>query len=295
MDRPRLIVPDSMSRRRALGLGAAAAAAFALPGCSRGRSDEPAPGAPATLATGNKGGVYYKFGAGLATLVSEVTGVRVDAGRAPTDRSPTSQTLERRHRRHRLRLSDSALAAYEGLGEFQTGALTVHGARPGPTTTTCTSWCRWPRRVKELDDLKGMIVSVGPEKSGTKLVAEIGSWTPPGSRCVTRALTWSRRSKQLAAARRTTRPIKDGIDAMIWSGGLPTEPIAELQRNVGFRLVDIGAIAETDRAQALRRLHPVSSIPPSIYALASAVATLAVPNYLIARPKACPTPGRGGP
>ena len=61
MDRPRLLTParpTGMTRRSVLGLGAAAASALLVPGCSRGRADEPAPAGPATFATGNAGGVY---------------------------------------------------------------------------------------------------------------------------------------------------------------------------------------------------------------------------------------------
>src|SRR5215207_9805011 len=63
MDRPRLV-----NRRSVLGLGAAAAATLVTPGCSRGKSAEPAPAEPGRFATGNAGGVYAAYGAGLARL-----------------------------------------------------------------------------------------------------------------------------------------------------------------------------------------------------------------------------------
>jgi TRAP transporter TAXI family solute receptor len=75
---------------------------------------------------------------------------------------------------------------------------------------------------------------------------------------------------------------RGSIDAFIWSGGVPTNPIADLQGTLGFRLLDIGKVAQTI---ALKEFggFVVSSIPPSQYGLASSVQTLAVPNYLIAR------------
>ena len=64
---------------------------------------------------------------------------------------------------------------------------------------------------------------------------------------------------------------------------LPTTPIGELQKSVGFRLVDIGMVAEEISLKKFGG-YIVSSIPPSVYGLATSVPTLAVPNYLIARP-----------
>jgi|SRR5689334_8718978 len=279
MDRPRLIVPDSMSRRRALGLGAAAAAALVLPGCSRGRSDEPAPAAPATLATGNKGGVYYNFGAGLATLVGEVTGVQLKpvatAGSIENLRNVSNSTYD-----VGFTTSDSAYAAYEGLGEFQTGALNKFTALGRTYDNYVHVVVPMASRVKDLGDLEGLVVSVGPTRSGTKLVAEMILDTA-GVEVQKRELTLAQAVEQLRG--KADGSVRDGVDAMIWSGGLPTEPIAELQKNVGFRLVDIGPTAETI---ALKQFggYIVSSIPPKTYGLASSVATLTIPNYLIARP-----------
>ncbi|GAA1705139.1 TAXI family TRAP transporter solute-binding subunit [Kribbella yunnanensis] len=287
MDRPRLIVPDSMSRRRVLGLGAAAAAAFAVPGCSRGRSDEPAPSAPAKLATGNVGGVYNKFGTGLALLVSEVTGMTLSAvesaGSIDNLRQVAKGSVD-----VGFTTSDSAYAAYEGLGAFKSGALEfsslgrtydnyVHVVVPMAST------------VKTLEDLANRDVSVGPEGSGTQLVAEMILDTAKiektgeslGSQVRKRALSLEDAVKQLTA--KAENPAARGIDAMIWSGGLPTGPIAAMQQTIGFRLVDIGSVAQTI---ALKQFggYIVSSIPPKTYGLASAVPTLTIPNYLIARP-----------
>ncbi|GAB3937653.1 TAXI family TRAP transporter solute-binding subunit [Kribbella albertanoniae] len=283
MDRPRLIVPDSMSRRSVLGLGAAAAAAFAVPGCSRGRSDEPAPAAPAKLATGNIGGVYHSFGSGLAKLVSEVTGMTL----TPIETAGSIDNLRRVSDTDGgadvgFTTSDSAYAAYEGLGEFKSGALNkittlgrtydnyVHVVVPMAST------------VKTLEDLVDKDVSVGPEGSGTQLVANMILETAKiGTRVNKKALSLEEAVKQLTD--KASKAGAPGIDAMIWSGGLPTGPIAAMQQTIGFRLVDIGSVAQTI---ALKQFggYIVSSIPPKTYGLASAVPTLTIPNYLIARP-----------
>ncbi|WP_433165560.1 TAXI family TRAP transporter solute-binding subunit [Kribbella sp. CA-247076] len=288
MDRPRLLTPAGnglvqsagLTRRSVLGLGAAAAAALVTPGCSRGRSDEPAPAGPATLATGNQGGVYNAFGSGLAKLVSEVTGMEmrtlITNGSVDNLRQVAAMKADLG-----FTTSDSALNAYEGTGMFSSGGLKftalartydnyVHVVVPTASDVTA------------LKDLEGLTVNVGPENSGTKVVADLILTTSKLRRVATTNLSLKDAVESLRK-KADAQGKGPGIDALIWSGGLPTSPIAELQKSVGFRLVDIGVVAEQI---SLKRFggYVVSSIPPSVYGLANSVPTLAVPNYLIARP-----------
>jgi TRAP transporter TAXI family solute receptor len=302
MDRPRLLPPartTGLTRRSFLGFGAAAASGLLLPGCSRGRADEPAPSEPGVFSTGNLNGVYNQFGAALSALVSEVTGVelkpvvsdgsvdnlyKVSGGKADLG----------------LCTSDSALAAYEGTGEFSTRRLRftalarvydnyVHVVVPMAS------------KAKSLDDLfpskdspnRKMVVGVGPKNSGTEIVADLilnkaradiiarnPALDPAKVEVVRKNLTL----EQMAlAVQPKDNASRGSIDAFIWSGGVPTLPIADLQKTIGFRLLDIGTVAE---AIALREFggFMVSAIPPSQYGLASSVPTLAIPNYLIAKP-----------
>ncbi|MEU3622060.1 C4-dicarboxylate ABC transporter substrate-binding protein [Amycolatopsis coloradensis] len=69
------------------------------------------------------------------------------------------------------------------------------------------------------------------------------------------------------------------IDAVIWSGGVPTPSITERVRTVGLRLLDI-----TDLADALRATSPVyrtATIPVTAYNLKTPVTTLVLPNFLV--------------
>jgi uncharacterized protein len=292
MDRPRLLPPArptgmtaGLTRRSVLGLGAAAASSLLLPGCSRGRADEPAPAEAATFATGNANGVYNVFGTALSGLVSEVTGVDLK----PVTSNGSVDNLDHISRGEAdlaFCTSDTALAAYEGTGPFSSGrrrfsALArvydnyVHVVVPMAS------------KAKRLEDLnpdkddpkrRKMTVSVGPRNSGTQIVADmILDAAGVDVKRVNMSLDDS--VKALVPPANATR---GAIDAFIWSGGIPTKPIANLQLSVGFRLLDIGAVAEQI---ALKEFggFVVSSIPPSQYGLASSVPTLAVPNYLIAR------------
>jgi TRAP transporter TAXI family solute receptor len=261
------------------GLGAAAAAALVVPGCSRGRSDEPAPAGPATLATGNKGGVYDAFGVGLAKLVSEVTGMELQTVESNGSVDNLYKVAGMKNDMG-FTTSDTALNAYEGTGLFSSGRLKftalartydnyVHVVVPTASNAV------------ELKHLAGLTVNVGPENSGTKVVADLILST---ARLKVRTTNYGLEKAVAELKKRADNQGRGpGIDALIWSGGLPTEPIAKLQSSVGFRLVDIGTVAEQI---SLKRFggYIVSSIPPSVYGLASSVTTLAVPNYLIARP-----------
>jgi TRAP transporter TAXI family solute receptor len=269
-----------------LGFGAAAASALLVPGCSRGRADEPAPDKAGTFVTGNAGGVYNVFGTALSALVSEVTGVELK----PIVSNGSVENLVKVASRAAdlgFCTSDSALAAYEGTGAFNKGPLRfsalarvydnyVHVVVPMAS------------KAKELKDLnpskddparRKMVVSVGPKNSGTQVIADmILNEAHVDVMRVNMTLEQS-----VAALTPKGSADRGTIDAFIWSGGVPTKPIADLQSTLGFRLLNIGAVAQ---AIALREFggFVVSSIPPSQYGLASSVPTLAVPNYLIAKP-----------
>lgn len=274
MDRPRLL-----TRRSVLGLGAAATSSLLLPGCNDDRGkDEPAPPGPAKIATGNAGGVYAIYGAGLAKLVSEVTGVPMTPvqteGSVANLRMLAAGTAD-----IGFSLSDSALDAWEGAPgtAFASGAL-----RFSALARTYDNYVHvvvpLASNVFGIEDLRGKVVSVGPKNSGTRVVAE-RILSTAGVQVSRRYYGLEQAVKELEL--KTSNPSR-GIDALIWSGGLPTLPILALQSSIGFKLVNIGPTAQR---VASRRFggYVLSSIPPSVYKLSDSVPTLAVPNYLLAR------------
>ncbi|MFD7160430.1 TAXI family TRAP transporter solute-binding subunit [Kribbella sp. NPDC059898] len=307
MDRPRLPAsarPTGLTRRSLLGFGAAAASGLLLPGCSRGRADEPAPSEKAVFATGNAGGVYNVFGAALSELVSEVTGVELTPKVSDGSVDNLNQVASRKADLG-FCTSDTALAAYEGTGAFATGrrkfcALArvydnyVHVVVPMAS------------KAKELADLfpssdaptRRTVVGVGPKGSGTEIVANMildraradaimaNARVEPAKRLDPDKIQVIRRNMTLtemaAAIQPEPKATKGILDAFFWSGGVPTDPIAALQKTIGFRLLNIGGVAQ---AIALMEFGGflVAPIPPSQYGLAESVPTLAIPNYLIAR------------
>jgi TRAP transporter TAXI family solute receptor len=291
MDRPRLLTPDrptglnpGLTRRSILGLGAAAASALVVPGCSRGRADEPAPSEAATFSTGNVGGVYYELGGALSKLVGEVTGMELKT----VSSNGSVENIDRlAGKRADLGFctSDSALAAYEGTGAIFSSGRRKFSALARVYDNYVHVVVPMASKASKLADLNPaskssakMVVGVGPKDSGTEMVAKLILSTAHVN-VELRNLTLEQMIVALKA-KADNKP--HGIDAFIWSGGVPTKPIARIQDDYGFRLLNIGAVAEEI---ALKNFggFVVSSIPPSQYGLASSVPTLAVPNYLIAK------------
>ncbi|GAA3098883.1 TRAP transporter TAXI family solute receptor [Kribbella aluminosa] len=301
MDRPRLLTParpTGLTRRSLLGFGAAAASGLLLPGCSRGRADEPAPSEKAVFATGNAGGVYNVFGAALCKLVGEVTGVELTP---QVSDGSVDNLVKVASRKADLGFctSDTALAAYEGTDAFASGRLRfsalarvydnyVHVVVPMASKATGLADL-FPSKDAPT---RRMVVGVGPKGSGTEIVADLildrakadvikanPTLDPAKVDVIRRNLKLEEMA--LAVQPRGTA-LRGSIDAFIWSGGVPTDPIAQLQKTIGFRLLDIGGVAE---AIALKEFGGflVAPIPPSQYGLASSVPTLAIPNYLVAR------------
>ncbi len=259
-------------------MGAAATAALITPGCSRGRSDEPAPEGPARFATGNKGGVYATYGDGLAKLVTEVTGVSMTTINTPGSLQ-NLKMLAAGTAEIGFSASDAALDAWEGQDDFRSGFLRftalartydnyVHVVVPTASN------------IFSIKDLKDKDVNIGPVNSGTRVVA---GRILQAAKVKVNAKYFDLQTAVAQLTQRAKEPNKKGgIDALIWSGGLPTDPIKNLQSTIGFRLVDIGSLAEQI---ALTRFggYILSSIPPSVYSLSSSVPTLAIPNYLLAK------------
>ena len=131
--------------------------------------------------------------------------------------------------------------------------------------------------VRSLADLQGRPVAVGQPLSGVAFVAN-------------RVLKEARiqvvpHSLELADA---TQALADRrVDAVFWSGGLPTGAVTDLARRVRLRLLPLDTVSERMRAVYGVAYRP-AQIPAGSYGLSAPVATLASPNLLIARRDADP-------
>lgn len=132
-------------------------------------------------------------------------------------------------------------------------------------------------RVRSIADLAGRPVAVGAPGSGTALVAR---------RVLDAAgIKVSERDVDVVAG--TEALIGGTVDAVFWSGGLPTGAIDDAAKRIPVRLLPLGGLAETMRAKYGADYRP-ATIPPGRYGGTDSVPTLASPNLLVARADADP-------
>ncbi|GGJ05669.1 TAXI family TRAP transporter solute-binding subunit [Streptomyces brasiliensis] len=136
--------------------------------------------------------------------------------------------------------------------------------------------------VKSIPDLRHKRVATGPVNSGVRLIAN-------------RVL----KAAGIDPAKDIT-PMSDGIDtgpdelmrgridALFWSGGLPTNGLVQLARKFDFRFVPIEAdlVATLHRQSEAARYYRATNMPESAYPSVqqgSTVPTIAVSNLLMTR------------
>jgi TRAP transporter TAXI family solute receptor len=131
--------------------------------------------------------------------------------------------------------------------------------------------------VQKLADLAGRPVATGQPRSGVALVA---------SRVLEEARIGVRaQAVDLATAMDMLRTRQ--VDAVFWSGGLPTGAVTDLARRVRLRLLPLDSVSAQMRARFGVAYRP-AQIPAGSYGLTAPVATLASPNLLVARKDADP-------
>lgn len=138
--------------------------------------------------------------------------------------------------------------------------------------------------IASLDDLAGRTVAVGMPGSGTSLITPrlfevAGLASAPagaaaaGSHVTVRALGLNDGVAALS---------RGAVDALFWSGGVPTAAIARAHANSGFRLLDLSSLLP-----GLRERHGAFYdkvlIPRDSYAGIDAVWTVGVANLLLCR------------
>jgi TRAP transporter TAXI family solute receptor len=127
--------------------------------------------------------------------------------------------------------------------------------------------------VANLSDLQGRRVSIGPSGSGAAATSEV---------LFEAAAIRDRVEMVNHRLKDGLRRLSDGgIDALVWSGGVPTPAIAELDEKVPLRMLDIGAIAGPMSRLAgypyfVHRVPAGGYVPPGIR-------SIGVPDLLLCR------------
>lgn len=230
-----------------------------------------------SIATGNATGVYFSLGNAFAEQISAATNGTVKATAAETGASVQNiQQLVAGTYEVAFSLADSAADAVEGKGSFDGKKQPVQAlSRIYPNYTQVIA--RTDSGIASIADMRGKRVSTGSPGSGTEVIAhrllESAGLDP---------------ASDLAAQRldltKTVDGIKDGsIDALFWSGGLPTPGITDLITTARNDVAFVDIMPQLATMQELSPAYEEGVIPAATYELPADVKTIVVPNLLLVR------------
>ena len=227
------------------------------------------------IATGNATGVYFALGNAYAAQIGAAGG-KVKATAAETGASVQNiQQLVQGTYAVAFSLADTAADAINGTGSFAGKQPIAALARIHTNYTQVI--VRTAAGIKNVAGMRGKRVSTGSPKSGTEVIAN-RVLTAAGLDPATDV-----KAQKLDLAK-TVDGMKDGsIDALFWSGGLPTPGVTDLLTTSGDKVefLDI-----TDVLPALQKINPVyatDTIPAATYRTATDVSSIVVPNVLLVR------------
>lgn len=231
-----------------------------------------------SIATGGTGGVYYPYGGALARLYTEqIPGLQVTA--EVTGASVDNLKLMQQGRADlAFTLADTLVEAAAGTGPFaEAGPVAVHAIAALYTNYTHLV-TRAGNGIGAVADLRGRTVATGAPGSGTELIADrvlTAAGLDPRSDIVRHAL----------GASEAAGALKDGkVDALFWSGGLPTPAIQDLAATPGMTLV---FVPQASQAPGLQQrwgaaLYRVLPLPADSYRGQTAdVPVIGVENLLV--------------
>jgi uncharacterized protein len=252
---------------------AAVLATALLTGCADD-SETPLPAEKLRVATGLDGGVYRVYGSALAHILDrELRPMRVTA--VPTEGSIENlQLLDSGRADIAFALADAALLAVEGKSRFSRPVKIAALARLYDDYLQII--VRQDSTLRGIEDLAGKTVSIGAKGSGTAVEA----------RRILRLSTVGLRGRgpvkmrSLTLKESTAALIAGDIDAFFWSGGLPSEAIVDLRKEVDIRLLGLpeGTAKELDD-----ELYTDAPIPEDVYGKEGAVNTVIASNLLVVR------------
>jgi uncharacterized protein len=268
--------------RRSLLTGITATGFIALTACGGERAatgdSGPYKGGRLSLATGNTTGVYYLLGGGYADLITknmpgyqataEATGASVE----------NIQRVVRGDSDIAFTLADAAGDAATGKGAFTARQPISALARIYTNYTQVIA--RADAGISGVADMRGKRVSTGSPNSGTENIAlrllKAAGLDPDKDI-----------RKQSLSLPETVQGMKDGsLDALFWSGGLPTGGITDLttSQRGGVVFVALDPLLpkmRTDHGQ----VYQAATLSKDVYKTTADIPTIAVPNLLVVSDK----------
>jgi TRAP transporter TAXI family solute receptor len=268
---PRALPARHPGRREVLRLASLSALLSPLLACTAGHGERGFPSRRLVIATGGTKGVYYRYGAVLADRIRNASPTVAVQNRSTTGSVENLRLLASAQAMFAFTAADAAADAYAGRTPFRA---------PVPLRAAALLYGDYLHllvpahsRVRDITDLRGLRVSLGPAGSGTTLIAD---------RLL--ALAHVRRSEITnvpLGINESIAALADGrIAAFFWSGGLPTQGIVELAERLPIRLIPLKEAAEAMRS-AYGARYRLGTIPAGIYQSETPVVTLAVPDLLV--------------
>jgi TRAP transporter TAXI family solute receptor len=235
---------------------------------------EPAGGGRLSIATGNTTGVYYILGGGIARVLTDnVEGVEATA-EATNASAENIRLVCAGDSDIGFSLADTASDAVEGTAGFEGDAQSIQALARIYSNITQV-FVRADAGISSIADLAGKSVSTGSPNSGTEVIAlrllEVNDLAPGDVDQLRLGLPES------------VQGMKDGaIDALVWSGGLPTGGITDLVTSMGDDVVMLPLDEELPKMQdAFGEAYTAGTVPADTYGLGQDVATISVPNLLV--------------
>ncbi|PRX10976.1 TAXI family TRAP transporter solute-binding subunit [Actinoplanes italicus] len=226
------------------------------------------------IATGNATGVYFALGNAFAEQVNSA-GKNVQATASETGASVQNiQQLVAGTYDVAFSLADTAADAVNGSGSFTTKQPVTALARIHTNYTQVI--VRKEAGIKDVAGMKGKRVSTGSPKSGTEVIA---------NRVLKAAgLAETDVQAQKLDLTKTVDGMKEGtIDALFFSGGLPTPGITDLLTTSADKVEFLDITPLLPEMQKINEVYQEGTIPAATYKTPADVKTIIVPNLLLVR------------
>lgn len=281
-------MPTITRARSVAGVALAAVAALTLAACGGQQTQQQpatsgdagaegsctAPAAQLTIATGNSTGVYYVLGGGIAEVLNANTDLRVTAAETGASVQNIEQLVNGDYQ-IAFSLADTAYDAAVGTGSFtQPQPVEALGVIHSNFTQVIA---RADAGIEEIADLEGATVSTGSPGSGTEVIAlrllEAAGLEPDVD--VT--------TQRLDLATSVDGLRNGTLDAIVWSGGLPTPNLTDLFTTDADAVSFVDILPELPALQEINPLYEEGVIPADTYGLDEDVPTIVVPNVLLVR------------
>lgn len=250
--------PAEVSRRALIVMAAVLAAACVRSG----------PGGRVRLAAGERGGLYLAF---AEILAKQVEARHPDVG---VDVVPTEGSVDNLAR---LRSGDADMGlALADVAERDRADGPI-GTAPLAVARVYENYLQVVVRdsaaVRQLADLRGTRVSIGPAGSGAAKTSEV-LFEAAG-------LGGQVEMLRLRLSDGLARLGDGGVDALVWSGGVPTPAISDLDATLPLRMLDLEQVAApmaelSGYPYLVRRVPTGGYVPPGLR-------SIGVPDLLLCR------------